>query len=164
VSLPRFRKLLQGLQRILASVAFEGESLARKQRALDKVHKVIELYEPFILDNEYFFAADHVKLLSQMLPQDEMEVFGYDSEGIDWYDYWINLHVPALRRWTYPLIEGRRPESGLLPRNFKLPIRSESVMLGSSAEVQPMSASSRAATLTAVQPDDPLPRRTQGGD
>ena len=150
VSLPRFRKLLQGLQRILASVAFEGESLARKQRALDKVHKVIELYEPFILDNEYFFAADHVKLLSQMLPQDEIEAFGYDSGGIDWYDYWINLHLPALRRWTYPLIEGRRPETGLLPRNFKLPIRSESVMPGSSVQVRSVPASSR--TLTAVSP------------
>jgi hypothetical protein len=44
----------------------------------------------------------------------------YDAERIDWYDYWINLHVPALRRWTYPLIEGRRPETGLLPRSFKL--------------------------------------------
>ena len=164
VSLPRFRKLLQGLQRILASVAFEGESLARKQRALDKVHKVIELYEPFILDNEYFFAADHVKLLSQMLPQDEIEAFGYDSGGIDWYDYWINLHLPALRRWTYPLIEGRRPETGLLPRNFKLPIRSESVMPGSSVQVRSVPASSRLARAAGTGPDDQLRRLTQGGD
>ena len=30
---------------------------------------------------------------------------------IDWWDYWINIHVPALRRWVYPLIEGRAPEA-----------------------------------------------------
>jgi long-chain acyl-CoA synthetase len=124
VSLPRLKKVLDGLQQVLSGLAFKGEALVRKQRALDKVQKVIELYEPFILDNEYFFAADHIKILSQALPQGEVADFGYDSESIDWYDYWINLHVPALRRWTYPLIEGRRPETGLLPRTFKFPVPS----------------------------------------
>ena len=115
VSLPRFQRLIEGVQKVLAS-----DRLVRKQRALERVQKVIELYEPFILDNEYFFAADHIKVLAGALPNEEIETFGYDAEVIDWYDYWINLHVPALRRWTYPLIEGRRPETGLLPRNFKL--------------------------------------------
>ncbi len=123
VSLPRFQRLIEGARRVLSPLAFKGEPLARKQRALEKVQKVIDLYEPFILDNEYFFAADHIKALAQALPDDEQETFGYDAESIDWYDYWINLHVPALRRWTYPLIEGRRPETGLLPRNFKLSSR-----------------------------------------
>ena len=98
----------------------KNDSLARKQRALDRVHKVIELYQPFILDNEYFFAADHIRKLGAALPGDEVADFGYHPESIDWYDYWVNLHVPALRRWTYPIIEGRRPDTGLLPRNFKL--------------------------------------------
>lgn len=119
VSLPRFHWLIEGAQKVLAS-----DRLVRKQRALERVQKVIELYEPFILDNEYVFAADHIKVLAQALPDDEIETFGYDAEVIDWYDYWINLHVPALRRWTYPLIEGRRPETGLLPRNFKLSSKS----------------------------------------
>jgi hypothetical protein len=120
VSLPRFRRLIEGTQRLLSPLSFKGEPLARQQRALEKVQKVIDLYEPFILDNEYFFAADHIKILAQSLPDGEEDRFGYDAESIDWYDYWINLHVPALRRWTYPLIEGRRPETGLLPRSFKL--------------------------------------------
>ncbi|MEW5977171.1 MAG: SDR family oxidoreductase [Acidobacteriota bacterium] len=125
VSLPRFQRVLGWTDRVLSALALNRESLQRKQRALEKVQKVIELYEPFILDNEYYFAADHIKLLDRALVEDERDRFGYDSESIDWYDYWINLHVPALRRWTYPLIEGRRPETGLLPRNFKLPVRSE---------------------------------------
>lgn len=121
VSLPRFRRLIESAQRLLSPLAFKGgEPLARQQRALEKVQKVINLYEPFILDNEYFFAADHIKTLAQALPDQEIDRFDYDAESIDWYDYWINLHVPALRRWTYPLIEGRRPETGLLPRSFKL--------------------------------------------
>ena len=126
VSLPRMKALLQGLQRLSGFLPLNNESLNRKQRALDRVHKVIELYQPFILDNEYFFAADHIRKLGAALPSDEVEAFGYHPERIDWYDYWINLHVPALRRWSYPIIEGRRPDTGLLPRNFKLQANSTS--------------------------------------
>jgi hypothetical protein len=121
VSLPRWQAILEGVRRLLSSLPVHADKLVRKQREYDRLQKVIELYEPFILDNEYFFASDRIKVLSAALPPEEAERFGYDAEAIDWYDYWINLHVPALRRWTYPLIEGRRPVSGLLPRNFKMP-------------------------------------------
>lgn len=120
VSLPRLKTLLQGLQHVTGVLPVKNDSLTRKHRALDRVHKVIELYQPFILDNEYFFAADNIRKLGAALPGDEVADFGYHPENIDWYDYWVNLHVPALRRWTYPIIEGRRPDTGLLPRNFKL--------------------------------------------
>jgi hypothetical protein len=74
------------------------------------------------------------------LPEEEIEPFGYDAEVIDWYDYWINLHVPALRRWTYPLIEGRRPETGLLPRNFKLRPKGETPEPVATSDGQPAAA------------------------
>ncbi len=51
-------------------------------------------------------------------PEDERAAFGYDPSAIDWWDYWINIHIPALRRWVYPLIEGRAPESHAAPRFF----------------------------------------------
>ena len=41
---------------------------------------------------------------------EERETFGYDTRSIDWWEYWIDIHIPALRRWTYPLIEGRPVE------------------------------------------------------
>ena len=178
VSLPRLKKVLDWLQQVLSGLAFKGEGLARKQRALERVQKVIELYEPFILDNEYFFVADHIKILSQLLSPDEVEDFGYDSESIDWYDYWINLHVPALRRWTYPLMEGRRPETGLLPRSFKFPEPSESpAVFSSEVEPQPARVASgngdphQPQTLRAAKraneagdPNDSLRRAAQGRD
>ncbi len=39
--------------------------------------------------------------------RNERATFGYDARSIDWWDYWINVHIPALRKWCYPLIEGR---------------------------------------------------------
>ena len=140
VSLPRLRGLLQSAETVLSLLPFKGDTLFRKQRALDRVQKVIGLYEPFILDNDYFFAADHIKALTESLPEEETQTFGYDVSSIDWYDYWIDLHVPALRRWTYPLIEGRRPETGLLPRNFKLPVKEEGQISELSESLDPASA------------------------
>jgi hypothetical protein len=57
------------------------------------------------------FEAENVQLLAASLPEDERRAFGYDPSLIDWWDYWINIHIPALRRWCYPLIEGRAPEA-----------------------------------------------------
>ena len=71
------------------------------QRTLEVLH----------LDSEQVFDADNVQLLSASLPEDERAVFRYDPSSIDWWEYWINIHIPALRRWVYPLIEGRAPES-----------------------------------------------------
>jgi len=45
------------------------------------------------------------------LSAEERKLFAFDPESIDWWDYWINVHIPALRRWCYPLMEGRPLES-----------------------------------------------------
>jgi hypothetical protein len=83
------------------------------------VEKLIELYEPFILHNEQVFECQNVELLSAELPESERAVFGYEPRSVDWWEYWIQIHVPALRKWVYPLIEGRTPEP-TPRRNFRL--------------------------------------------
>lgn len=87
--------------------------LARQERDLERVIKLISLFEPFILHNDHVFEAANVELLSAALPDEERPTFGYDTRSIDWWDYWINVHVPALRKWCYPLIEGRQLEPRL---------------------------------------------------
>ena len=85
--------------------------LARRERELEKVIKLISLFEPFILLNDHIFEAAHIEQLSAALPPEERADFAYDARSIDWWDYWINVHIPALRKWCYPLIEGRQPEA-----------------------------------------------------
>ncbi len=58
--------------------------------------------------------------LSQALVPEERETFAYDTAGLDWWEYWIDIHIPALRRWTYPLIEGR-PLEAREPRVLQMP-------------------------------------------
>ena len=110
-SVPAQKAVVQGINRAATAFQMKRPPLARQERDLARVEKLIELYEPFILHNEQVFEADNVLLLSASLPEDERAAFRYDPSSIDWWEYWINIHIPALRRWVYPLIEGRAPES-----------------------------------------------------
>lgn len=124
LSAPRQKAVVQALQRLSAALPMARPPLARKERVLDRVEKLIELYEPFILHNEHVFDAENVVLLSEALPPNEKAVFGYDPLSIDWWEYWINIHIPALRKWSYPLIEGRPLEYDAPQRSFRMSSKS----------------------------------------
>jgi long-chain acyl-CoA synthetase len=111
MSAPAQRAIIKSIQKIAAPLPLKKTPLARADRNLEKVEKLIELFEPFILLNEHDFVAENVEKLSYALVPEEKQVFGYDTSTIDWWDYWINIHIPALRKWTYPLIEGRPLEA-----------------------------------------------------
>ena len=118
MSAPAQRAIIKTIQRIAAPLPLKKAPLARADRNLERVEKLIELFEPFILQNEHDFTAENVEKLSQALVPEERELFAYDASSLDWYDYWINIHIPALRKWTYPLIEGR-PLEARVPRNLE---------------------------------------------
>ena len=111
MSAPAQKAIIKSIQRIVSPLPLKKPPLARAERNLERVEKLIELFEPFILLNEHDFVADNIEKLTCTLVAEECVTFGYDTRSIDWWDYWINIHIPALRRWTYPLIEGRPLEA-----------------------------------------------------
>lgn len=111
MSAPAQRAIIKSIQRIASPLPLKKMPFSRADRSLERVEKLIELFEPFILHNEHDFVAENVEKLSYALVPEERELFGYDASALDWWDYWINIHIPALRRWTYPLIEGRPLEA-----------------------------------------------------
>ncbi|MGA8152064.1 MAG: SDR family oxidoreductase [Terriglobales bacterium] len=119
MSAPAQRAIIKSIQRVMSALPLRKAPFARAQRNLEKVEKLIELFEPFILLNEQDFVAENVEKLAYALQPEEQADFGYDTRSIDWWEYWLNVHIPALRRWTYPLIEGR-PLEARPPRHFQL--------------------------------------------
>jgi long-chain acyl-CoA synthetase len=107
MSAPAQKAIIKSIQRVMAPLPLRKTPLARAERNLERVEKLVELFEPFILLNEHDFVADNVEKLSYALIPEEKVDFAYDARCVDWWEYWINIHIPALRRWTYPLIEGR---------------------------------------------------------
>jgi thioester reductase-like protein len=119
MSAPAQKAIVKSIQRIMSPLPLKKAPLVKTERNLERVEKLIELFEPFILLNEHDFAAENIEKLSFRLAAEEREAFGYNTRSLDWWDYWINIHIPALRRWTYPLIEGR-PLEARPPRSLQL--------------------------------------------
>src|SRR5262249_48348521 len=119
MSAPAQKAIIQSIQRVMSPLPLKKTPFVKVERSLEKLEKLISLFEPFILHNEQDFVADNVEKLSRSLVPDERQNFGYRTSSLDWWDYWINIHIPALRRWTYPLIEGR-PLEARAPRTFRL--------------------------------------------
>lgn len=133
MSAPAQKAIIQSIQRIMAPLQLRKLPLARAERNLERVEKLIGLFKPFILHNEHDFVADNVEKLSYALVPEEKDDFAYDTRSIDWWEYWIYVHIPALRKWTYPLIEGR-PLEARPARSFQLmpafPTNGETVKTG----------------------------------
>jgi long-chain acyl-CoA synthetase len=111
LSIPMQKAVVSGINRAATTLRLKKAPFAKAERDLIRAEKLIELYEPFILHNEHVFECENARLLSAVLPPEEKALFDFTPEAVDWWDYWINVHIPALRRWCYPLMEGRPLES-----------------------------------------------------
>ncbi len=135
MSAPAQKAIIKSIQRIMAPLPLRKTPLAKAERSLERVEKLIELFKPFILFNEQDFVADNIEKLSYPLVPEEKHDFGYETCAIDWWDYWINIHIPALRKWTYPLIEGR-PLEMRQPRQIQLDARAGGVDQANSRQAE----------------------------
>ena len=130
MSAPAQKAIIKSIQRIMAPLPLKKTPLVKTERSLERLEKLIQLFEPFILLNEHDFVAENIEKLSHALVAEEESEFGYHTRLLDWWEYWINIHIPALRRWTYPLIEGR-PLEARAPRRLQLaPTNGETVNTG----------------------------------
>ena len=71
MSAPAQKAIVKSIQRIMSPLPLKKTPLARAERNLEKVEKLIELFEPFILHNEHDFVADNVEKLSYALVPEE---------------------------------------------------------------------------------------------
>ena len=66
------------------------------------VERAVELFRPFVLENDCVYETDGIRELLAALSPGEREVFGYDMAGLDWRRYILEVHIPGLRRWIFP--------------------------------------------------------------
>lgn len=78
----------------------------RLDRRLSVAEKVFDTYKPFISENRQTFACDELVNLEVKEP-----FFHYEPRKLDWRKYWIEQHVPGLRRWSFPLIDNTKVET-----------------------------------------------------
>ena len=63
------------------------------------------MFKPFMIDNEYLYRSDNVRALHSLIKEKEKDLLPWYPERLDWYDYWLNVHFPGMRKWVLPTLE-----------------------------------------------------------
>src|SRR5881394_1710751 len=90
---------------------YEGV-INRMKQTVDRVEEqtreaklAFEMFLPFTCENAYIFRCDNVRALFNRISADEKQLLTWNPEKFDWYDYWLNIHMPGLKKWVLPTLE-----------------------------------------------------------
>ncbi|KAJ4847380.1 hypothetical protein Tsubulata_418019 [Turnera subulata] len=88
-----------GLQENL--LAIDPKSLSQIQRECNKIVMrstyLAEIYKDYVCGKVRFDSGNTRKLLQNMSTQEKMD-FGFDIGNINWRHYFVDLHIPSIRR------------------------------------------------------------------
>ncbi|MBS1797624.1 MAG: AMP-binding protein [Acidobacteria bacterium] len=124
-SAPMLHKLAKGANSLLEKAAptWAGGRLSNIVSDLKKSVENFEhttqetidafaLFKPFMIDNAYEYRSDNVRALMALVREKEKHLIPWYPERLDWYDYWLNVHFPGMRKWVLPQLEEdlKKPE------------------------------------------------------
>ncbi len=89
-----------------------GEVVDRLKTSVERVEELtretteaFDLFRPFTIENAYVFRSDNIRSLFSRINEDEQKLLTWNPEKFDWYDYWLNIHLPGLTKWVFPTLE-----------------------------------------------------------
>ena len=97
----RHQSLPGGLRKQLSRL---GLASVYADRQLKPIERLLDAYRPFTQTHRQRFIC---RQLGAIEPEVE---FRFAVELINWRDYWVKIHMPALRLWCFPRLEGKTPE------------------------------------------------------
>jgi long-chain acyl-CoA synthetase len=110
----------RALPRVVAEIARAGRlMLGRDSLAVRRLERwaaqtsdrirlgksLIEIYRPYIQEFSYIFHSRNIRELYRRLNPADAELHRFDPDKIDWNDYWVNIHIPGLRRHIFPRLD-----------------------------------------------------------
>ncbi|MEP6850793.1 MAG: AMP-binding protein [Acidobacteriota bacterium] len=81
------------------------KSVKSFERTTQETMNAFEMFKPFMIDNEYLYRSDNVRGLQSVIKEKERHLLPWYPERLDWYDYWLNVHFPGMRKWVLPALE-----------------------------------------------------------
>jgi len=98
----------------LAKTLMGGESIPARKIAqqvdsltenAELARSLVEVYRPYIQELVYTFHGNNIRALYKTLTPADVERHPYSPEKIDWAGYWIDVHLPGLRRHIFPQLD-----------------------------------------------------------
>jgi long-chain acyl-CoA synthetase len=80
-------------------------SVERVEELTRETSEAFDMFRPFTVENAYVFRSDNVRSLFDRISEDERSLLTWNPEKFDWYDYWLNIHLPGLTKWVFPTLE-----------------------------------------------------------
>jgi long-chain acyl-CoA synthetase len=81
------------------------QTVDRVEEQTREAQEAFEMFLPFTVENAYVFRSDNVRALFERIREDERQLLTWNPETFDWYDYWMNIHMPGLKKWVLPTLE-----------------------------------------------------------
>src|SRR5947207_508970 len=81
------------------------QTVDRVEEQTREAKEAFEMFLPFTVENAYVFRSDNVRALFESIREDERQLLTWNPETFDWYDYWLNIHMPGLKKWVLPTLE-----------------------------------------------------------
>lgn len=72
-----------------------------------KIGDVLTQFVPFTTEYAYVFRCDHTRQAWSRLAPADRDKINWRPEAIQWRDWFLNVHVPALEKWVFPVIDER---------------------------------------------------------
>jgi len=89
-----------------------AEVIDRVKTGVDRIEEItretneaFDMFRPFTVENAYVFRSDNVRSLFKRIREEEQALLTWHPEQLDWYDYWLNVHLPGLAKWVFPTLE-----------------------------------------------------------
>ena len=81
------------------------DKIERVEEFTRETSDAFDMFRPFTVENAYVFRSDNVRSLFDRISEDERSLLTWHPEKFDWYDYWLNIHLPGLTKWVFPTLE-----------------------------------------------------------
>ena len=80
-------------------------SIERVEEVTRETDEAFDMFRPFTIENAYVFRSDNIRSLFERISEDERTLLDWSPEKIDWYNYWLHIHLPGLTKWVFPTLE-----------------------------------------------------------
>lgn len=81
------------------------KSVAEFEQTTQETIDAFAMFKPFMIDNAYEYRSDNVRALMSLVKEKEKHLLPWYPEKLDWYDYWLKVHFPGMRKWVLPQLE-----------------------------------------------------------
>ena len=81
------------------------KSVIEFEQTTQETINAFEMFKPFMIENAYEYRSDNVRALMSLVKEKEKHLLPWYPEKLDWYDYWLKVHFPGMRKWVLPQLE-----------------------------------------------------------